>query len=98
MGTTSPITNNVSTYRPALEGVIGGRYSYAHNAKPFVKQRTFAMLDISFENERCTFRAEMHRVGSEPSDARREPWQPSDASPAIARRPPPSKRSDSPVL
>merc|ERR1712086_206120 len=83
--TTSPITNEVSRFRPALEGALGGRYAYTHNAKPFVKQRTFAMLDISFEGEKCTCRAEMQCVDSEPSEA-------SPGSPVIRteRIPPPN--------
>merc|ERR1712224_681612 len=53
--TTSPITNDVSRFRPALNGVIDGRYAYTHVAEPFAKMRTFATSDISFEGGKCTY-------------------------------------------
>jgi phosphodiesterase/alkaline phosphatase D-like protein len=62
--TTSPITNDVSRFRPALEGKIDDRYTYKHNAEPFVKQRTFAMLDISFEAGKCTYTQKMECIDS----------------------------------
>merc|ERR1712187_145218 len=46
--TTSPITNSVGKFWPALEGKINDRYSYSH--KPLPGQRTFCTLDLSFEN------------------------------------------------
>jgi len=45
--TTSPITNNVSNFFPALEGKIGDRYAYVHKAFP--NQRTFCTIDLTFE-------------------------------------------------
>jgi len=68
--TTSPITNDVSRFRPVLEGVIGSRYSYKHNPKPYVKQRTYAMLDISFvgDDNRCVAKCRMETVDTVPGE------------------------------
>merc|ERR1712151_405287 len=63
---TSPITNDVSRFRPDLEGVIEGKYRYKHNPEPFVKQRTFAMIDIKFEDGKCTYTQKMECFDSEP--------------------------------
>jgi hypothetical protein len=46
--TTSPITNSVVPFWPALEGQINERYSYTH--KPLLNMRTFAELELSFED------------------------------------------------
>jgi len=69
--TTSPITNDVSRFRPDLEGTIDNRYSYKHNPTPYVKQRTFAMLKISFEGDDnvCTAKCRMETVDTVPSTA-----------------------------
>jgi phosphodiesterase/alkaline phosphatase D-like protein len=69
--TTSPITNDVSRFRPVLDGIIDKRYVYKHNPKPYVKQRTFAMLDISFEGEdkRCVAKCRMETVDTVPGES-----------------------------
>merc|ERR1711988_1741303 len=70
--TTSPITNDVSRFRPALEGVIDDRYKYKHSAEPFVKQRTFALIDLNFEGGKCTYTQKMEcidSVGAKPAAA-----------------------------
>jgi len=69
--TTSPITNDVSRFRPVLEGDIDRRYVYKHNPKPYVKQRTFAMLDISFDgaDNQCTAKCRMETVDTVPGES-----------------------------
>eukprot|EP00929_Paragymnodinium_shiwhaense_P097462 TRINITY_DN5912_c0_g1_i1.p1 TRINITY_DN5912_c0_g1~~TRINITY_DN5912_c0_g1_i1.p1 ORF type:complete len:507 (+),score=67.87 TRINITY_DN5912_c0_g1_i1:92-1612(+) len=46
--TTSPITNGVQPFFPALKGELNERYSYEH--QPFPGQRTFCCLDLKHEN------------------------------------------------
>jgi len=67
--TTSPITNDVSRFRPALEGVIDGRYEYKHIAEPFAKQRTFATFDFSFEGGKCEYTHKVVCIDSQPPAA-----------------------------
>eukprot|EP01065_Artemidia_motanka_P018797 TRINITY_DN2213_c2_g1_i1.p1 TRINITY_DN2213_c2_g1~~TRINITY_DN2213_c2_g1_i1.p1 ORF type:complete len:803 (+),score=334.43 TRINITY_DN2213_c2_g1_i1:47-2410(+) len=64
--TTSPITNHVCGFFPALSGSVGDRYTYEH--KVLKKKRNFVYIDIQWEDDgKCNVRVDLvafHTLGS----------------------------------
>jgi len=56
---TSPITNHVCGFYPALRGAINERFSYVHT--PMLQQRTFCTIELSFSGRSA--RADVRLVG-----------------------------------